>query len=234
MPPPVVLCLVGARGAGKDTVADVLGTFGWRVTSFAGPLRQAVSALYGLPLDVFTDRQLKEEPIAGLGVSPRTLLQRIGTDVLRNHVGRAFADTAYHPPTSYFAHLVERSLVDETRPVVITDCRFPDELDYLAQTMPCVLPCVVRRPGIELVCTHSTDEWSVESTRNPPAGWPVIQNDGTIADLAAKLSLVSVRNWRDLGANLVASERSSERRPGAGVLPMAQLRSASTLAGRVS
>ena len=70
----MIFGLTGRAGAGKDSVADVLEGFGIVRVKLATPLYEMVSAMTGLPVEYMMDRCMKEQPIPGIGKSPRQLL----------------------------------------------------------------------------------------------------------------------------------------------------------------
>jgi hypothetical protein len=75
--------LHGPIGSGKDTVADALAPHGFQRFSFADPLRVAASMVYGIPMRLFFDRELKDAPLPNSKLSPRRINQLMGTEVVR-------------------------------------------------------------------------------------------------------------------------------------------------------
>lgn len=122
---PNLIGLCGRAGAGKDTAAAWLASqHGYRVASFAEPLRAMLIGLLGYAgahSGWMTERELKEQPIPGIGHSYRTLAQTLGTEWGRQQLGEDFwcRLMAAHMQ----AHLAERW--------VITDVRFTNELSFL-------------------------------------------------------------------------------------------------------
>jgi hypothetical protein len=108
-----------APGSGKSTVANML--WNYKKLSFADPLRkfsaQILSSLGYNGLACLRDK--KEEKIAELGVSPRQMMQTLGTEWGRSCI---------HPDLWIMvaAGTVEEQL-KRGRNVVIDDVRFPNE-----------------------------------------------------------------------------------------------------------
>ncbi|UXY13830.1 hypothetical protein N8I74_10900 [Chitiniphilus purpureus] len=64
-----LIALTGAKGAGKDTVADhLVRHHGFVRLAFADPLRDEIAAAFGVPLSMLTTPGRKEEPNALLAL----------------------------------------------------------------------------------------------------------------------------------------------------------------------
>ena len=82
-----IVGFTGKAGAGKDTAADYLvGNHGYEKHAFAGPLKRAVSVLFGIDLLTLNDPVMKEVPDRVWRKTPRYLLQWLGTDALRKDI----------------------------------------------------------------------------------------------------------------------------------------------------
>lgn len=126
----MIIGVCGLIGAGKDTTADYLqNVHEFRRESFATPLKDAVAAVFGwdrLMLEGRTkqSRDWREqvdpwwaERLAMPDLTPRWVLQYWGTEVVR----RSFHDD------TWIASL-ENKLRQTKDHVVISDCRFPNEI----------------------------------------------------------------------------------------------------------
>jgi hypothetical protein len=126
----MIIGVCGLIGAGKDTMADYLvNIHQFRRESFANTLKDAVSAVFGWDRDLLEgrtrhSREWREQVDAWwadrLGMpelTPRWVLQYWGTEVVR----RSFHDD------TWIASL-ENRLRKTTDDVVISDCRFPNEI----------------------------------------------------------------------------------------------------------
>ena len=125
-----IIGIVGFIGSGKDTVADYLvNLHQFRRESFANSLKDAVSAVFGWEremlegrtkqsrewretVDEFWAKRLKMPKL-----TPRWVLQYWGTEVVR----KGFHDDMW-------VASLENRLRKSTDDVVITDCRFPNEI----------------------------------------------------------------------------------------------------------
>lgn len=126
----LIIGVVGFIGSGKDTVADYLVNFHeFRRESFASTLKDAVAAVFGWDRTLLEGRtkEAREwrekvdpwwaERLDMPNLTPRWILQYWGTEVCR----RAFHDDIW------IASL-ENKLRNSRDSVVISDCRFPNEI----------------------------------------------------------------------------------------------------------
>lgn len=169
------VCLCGRKQSGKSTLAEILIDKGFEHISFANPLKQYLSELFGIELSAFYDPIIKEQPFAHPVVwdeerckklsaivgepiefdsicelrSIRHMMQYIGTDVLRKH------DQDFH---------IKRfiQMIDETKNYVCDDVRFVGEYEAVKRIGAiCVF---VFRPGWFEYSNHQSEidiNWSM-------------------------------------------------------------------------
>ena len=129
----MIIGICGFIGSGKDTVADYLVNFHeFRRESFASTLKDAVSAVFGWDRTLLEGRtkEAREwreqvdlwwaERLDMPTLTPRWVLQYWGTEVCR----KAFHDDIW------IASL-ENKLRNSKDSVVISDCRFPNEISSI-------------------------------------------------------------------------------------------------------
>src|SRR6056297_115985 len=80
--------LAGKMGVGKTTIAKWFEKHqNFKRLYFSKPMKDCCPKLLGLPEEYFTDQKLKEKEIPGLPkMSPRKIMQLMGTEFLRNMV----------------------------------------------------------------------------------------------------------------------------------------------------
>lgn len=145
----MIIGVCGFIGSGKDTIADYLvNIHQFRRESFANTLKDAVSAVFGWDRTMLEGRtkQAREwrEQVdpwwskrLGQAITPRWILQYWGTEVCR----KGFHDDIW------IASL-ENKLRNSSDDVVISDCRFPNEIKAIRNQGGIVLR-VVRGPEPE-------------------------------------------------------------------------------------
>lgn len=198
-----IIGICGFIGSGKDTAAGILKEiYGDRVKhfSFAGALKDAVAAVFGWDRQMIEgataeSRKWREcvdpwwsERLGIPGLTPRYVLQTWGTDLLRNH---------FHQ--DIWLASVERKIsecgADDI--VVITDCRFPNEIRVIQELggelvwiqrgeMPSWYPKYVLT-GEPPIDVHPTEFTWLNSRFDR-----ILENNGSFEDLFNKISDISV------------------------------------------
>ena len=129
----MIIGLCGFISAGKDTVADYLvDSYGFGRESFANTLKDAVANVFGWDR-ILLEGRTKEarewreqvdtwwaERLSIPDLTPRWVLQQWGTEVCR----RGFHDDIWIAS-------VENKLRKSTNDIVISDCRFPNEINSI-------------------------------------------------------------------------------------------------------
>jgi len=143
----MIIGVCGFIGSGKDTIADYLTNFhGFRRESFANSLKDAVAQVFGWDRTMLEGRTTQarawreqvdpwwSQRLNMPNLTPRWVLQYWGTEVCR----KAFHDDIW------IASL-ENKLRNSTDDIVISDCRFPNEIKSIKDAGGIVIR-VVRGP----------------------------------------------------------------------------------------
>lgn len=172
----ILIGISGKKYSGKSTAARVLSyDFCFDETTFAEPLKQAVAILFNWGHLDLNNGPEKEVVDPRWGVSPRFVLQNMGTDYLRN----TFCD-------DFFLRNLQNRLVDKQPSLlVISDVRFPNEVEYIKNKGGYVWR--IERPGL----TYPKDQHPSETALDDYQGFDqVIMNDGNVEDFRRKITEV--------------------------------------------
>jgi hypothetical protein len=178
----MIISITGKIGSGKDTIADIIMQYtpyhDWEIKKFAGKLKDIAEILSGVPKINFEDQEFKKQDMGpNWGMTYRDLLQRLGTEAMRNGlhenvwVNALFAD--------YHFNIEE----DEQMPNwLITDCRFPNELEAVKAHKGITIK-VIRDSGNTVGTTHAS-----ETALDDYTEWDyIVDNNGSIEDLKTQV-----------------------------------------------
>lgn len=127
-----IVGVCGLIGNGKDTAAGFLLDEGFTQISFAAPLKDALSAIFGWDRELLEGHTIESREwrntvdewwSARLGIpnfTPRFAMTNIGTDVMRNHFNK-----------DIWVASAEKRIEETEGNIVISDCRFFNELDII-------------------------------------------------------------------------------------------------------
>lgn len=132
--------LTGAAGCGKDTIAERMMIHGFVPTAFADPLRSAASEVFGLDYRYFTDRVLKDAVNPYWGMTPRQMLQKMGTEAMRDTFG---------PDVWIRRWALTYTEIRDVASCVVSDVRFENEAEMVRDCGGVVIH--VQRPGLDPV-----------------------------------------------------------------------------------
>ena len=128
-----IIGLVGLIGSGKNSAAEYLiAAYNFKQESFASSLKDTLSCIFrwdrskleGISeldrtwrdqIDIWWAQRLNIPDL-----TPRKMLQQIGTDLFRNH---------FH--NDIWVASLENKLQKYSENIVITDCRFPNEIEAI-------------------------------------------------------------------------------------------------------
>ena len=203
-----IIGFVGFIGSGKGSAGDILCEMGYIKESFAKGVKDTASVMFGWDRDLLegdTDesREFRETPCRYWSekfnrlFTPREALQKMGTEVGRD---------VFHE--DFWVLQLEHRMKEQNKPIVITDVRFPNEIDWIHKMGGSVYE--IQR-GVTptwykyLANTNSVRDrdlrWSVMSDYDVHySEWAwigcknegVIKNEGTIEDLTNLLKLVII------------------------------------------
>ena len=168
-----IIGFTGLAGAGKNTAAFAVITSGDAITyqyAFAAPIKEAAKAAMGWT-DEHVDGELKELVDPLYGVSPRYVMQTLGTEWGRNMI----RDELWILRAKRFIDSCRELTPNCT--IVITDVRYDNEAAFIRELGGTILE-IVRLDNDKPVLNHVS-----ESGVHLAYVAKVINNDGTEADL---------------------------------------------------
>lgn len=167
--------LAGKAWAGKDTVADYLWEKEGAIKiAFADALRSAATSIFGLGPVNFIDRELKETVVDYWGMTPRRMLQLLGTEATKP----VFGDNIWLK-----RWFLSYSAVQDTDHVVVPDVRFDVEADAIRNLGGTIIHLV--RPGTGL--SGAASEHSSEAGIELRNGDMYLSNSGSVEELHHKV-----------------------------------------------
>jgi hypothetical protein len=200
----IVLC--GRRGVGKDTVAAMISEAAaaeYMNLKFAGPMKRAMQAVFGLSSAEVEDAALKDAPMERWGnVTPRALMQWFGTDVMQHGLA-AIAPNAEFGPRMFWADQLRREIqkVPSWVNVVISDARFRHEVEMLRRSFRNVLVVRITRNTyqtsmVRMNCTITPESTVLQDDHESETGVDdlecdvEIRNDGSMEALRGEVQRV--------------------------------------------
>jgi len=185
----MIVGLAGLKNSGKDTVgAYLVKKHSFERRSFADKLKESASALFDIP--VYELEKMKNDPTCVIGVGRNTdankgyiyafnepqtvrlMLQRYGTEAHRSIFGPDFWVDQLFPVGGFYGG----------RAIVVTDCRFQNELDRIKLLNGKTV--FVERPALDLKDPHSSEglrpEWCDYK----------LDNSGTVEDLFKRVEVM--------------------------------------------
>lgn len=187
----MIIGICGFQSSGKDTIADFLiKEYGFKKMSFAGALKDIVSIMFGWPRDKLEgltkeDRIWREQidpwwskKLKKPLLSPRYVLQYFGTDLFRNN---------WNP--DMWVHIMENKLNEFGSNVVITDCRFQNEIQMISRLGGKIIQVHRDMPSWFNTYKSGIDVFEVKNIHCSEIEWIrcyydyEVENNGTIEEL---------------------------------------------------
>lgn len=203
----MIIGISGKIGSGKDTVGGIIQMLAltndskvyWEIKKYAGKLKEIACMLTGCTLEQLEDQEFKKLQIGpDWGMTYRELLQKLGTEAMRNGlhenvwVNALFADYkaigSIDKDERKFHTLTEGDLIYPNW--IITDMRFPNEFDAIKSRGG----ITIRVNRIRYISTHSEGEHESERALDNHNFDYVIDNNGSMSDLILKVREILTQN----------------------------------------
>ena len=201
----MLVLITGKAGSGKDTIGGYLkNEYGFETDSLAAPIKRLVKDVFVLPEEVVYDRELREKELGDpwIGMTVRSLLQKIGTELFRDKIHKDV----------WVLSLLRRISSAPQFNWVVTDLRFPNEKDVLEKRYEGKIVTIkVSRPGKTGktdggIKGHESESYDIHADFS-------VENKGSFEDLYRQIDeimeqngLISFSKKRDLNAIKIAGE----------------------------
>ena len=178
-----VILISGKKQHGKNAVATILkeelSLNGYNVieTCFAEPLKEMAKTVFRLNGYQLTDPYAKETIDERWGMTPREIMQKLGTEV-----GRCIHKDVW---VLNFCYRIKDQNFEKNCPnptiVLVTDTRFPNEVEIPKKILSKIITIRVNRPGMP---PTPFDSHPSETSLDSYDDWDyLINNFGTLKDL---------------------------------------------------
>ena len=232
----MIIGINGKIGSGKDTVGRIIQYLmldenttkyfvqdwinkehylldthsNWEIKKFAGKLKQIASILTGATLEQLEDQDFKKlEMGPEWGITYRELLQKLGTETMRNglhenvwvnalmadygkYINQATGEQVLINDYLYYKNGLDSKaeIVTKQEPNwIITDMRFPNEMDSVKAKGG----ITIRVNRVRYISTHSEGEHESERALDNHKFDYVIDNNGSISDLIDKVRTILIK-----------------------------------------
>lgn len=172
---PRIIAVCGLKRSGKDTISDIIcEQFGYKKIKIAQGLKDMLKAAFG-----FTDEQLetdlKDEIDPNWGVSPRLVMQFMGTNIMQYEIQKIIPGVGR---TFWMKRIIDHYIEGDINvKYVISDMRFVHEYEMIKKYNPLVIR--VDRPGI----SYPLDMHPSETEHRTIPCQVVVENSKTLEHL---------------------------------------------------
>ncbi len=190
----MLIAFLGKKRSGKDTVADFLiKNKGFQKYVFADPLKKGLKAFFNLTDEQLYDEKLKETIDERWGVSPRRLLQVIGTDIFQHSINQ-FIPELKGEPRNHWVNLFKEWYMKEKEKnpnlkIVIADARFIHEIKAIKELGGVVIK-INRTVGNNINNDMHLSETEIDSIPDDMIDDTII-NDDTLEKLYEKVNQIN-------------------------------------------
>ncbi len=168
---PVILVVSGKANCGKDTTCEMIDNY------------LMVKGLSSINLQFSSYIKMYAKEISGWDGSenskPRTLLQQLGTDIIRKDIDNNFFIKRIIGDIKVYSYYFDV--------ITISDARFPEELDAVAEAFDNVYKVRIERPNFNNSLDSKEKKHRTETALDDYKDYDyIIINDGTKEDLNEK------------------------------------------------
>lgn len=185
-----IICLIGQKRVGKDTVADIIQARDPEFQRFAlaEPIKDIARIMFN-----FTEEQLfsaeKDMLDDRWGIRPRDFFERFGTDIMQFDIYKYLPDLELTVPTRCFwvQSLINKINRLRCQKIIITDVRGMHELDAISAAFP--MARFIKITRIYLLSSNDGEHITQQEPELIPLDKidAVIDNSSTLEELKKKV-----------------------------------------------
>lgn len=159
---PKIVGIVGKKYSGKDTTADIIiKKYGYTKIRFGDAVKDVCKCIFN-----FTDEQLygnlKEQKDEHWNVSPRHVLQFVGTDLFRNQIQNIIPEIK----DNIWIEVVKKKIIDAQKinpnaKFVICDVRFENESNFIKELNGVLIK--IHRPELNYETDNHQSETQIDN-----------------------------------------------------------------------
>lgn len=185
-----IIGIAGFARSGKDTAAEYISDrYGFIHMKFADALKRGVHEIFNLTTDEIA---VKEQVVPYWEKSPREMYQWVGTELFRNHMAEFLPGLEKN---FWIASLMKRvknlELATGAKEIhiVISDVRFPNEIDLCAKHGIVIhMQRAIARGNVGIAGHSSEDQNAILTC--PQEKLYALENDGSIAGLESGIDYI--------------------------------------------
>lgn len=167
---PIIIAFSGTKSSGKSTAATFIESYlnDYKIhrLSFAAPLKRLITDIFCLHNNECYDHNLKEVILDHWNISPRELMQKIGTDLFRNQLDIVCSDLKMPAETIWASNVyckikeiefenIRNNIINSI--IIIDDCRFEDEYNVIKRLGGVVIKIKASQNSLMLLKRSSID-----------------------------------------------------------------------------
>jgi hypothetical protein len=178
----MIIGVLGKKRSGKDTISDYLiNKYNFTKYGMAHPLKDALMHIFGWSYDqVYNNAKDSIDP--NWGVSPREVMQLIGTEVFQYYLPEKLEPLQKFGRSFWVNRFEIWRKENRRKNVIISDVRFQHEVDRINELGGVIWR--VTRPSADGVLDLHPSEKEMDEVKGVKC---IIENNGTIDELYKKI-----------------------------------------------
>lgn len=173
---PRIIAICGLKRSGKDTLADAIcQSYGFEKLRISANLKEVMRVLFDFTEDQL-ETDLKDDIDGKWGVTPRKLMQFIGTEIMQHEIQKVIPNVGRH----FWIKKVRDEHIEKypAKKFIISDLRFLHEYELLQKYKPYII-----RVERNCVASQCAQQHSSETEFKSIPYDKLFNNNGTLYDI---------------------------------------------------